>query len=60
MVWLIWKGRNEVIFRNDVLSGDKIVENVKVRSWSWLYVKDLSSFCFSFYDWSTDRMMMCW
>lgn len=38
MVWLIWKGRNNKIFNNVEFSSEDVVEEVKVRLWSWAYV----------------------
>lgn len=35
-VWKIWKSRNEKIFRNINVCIDKMVEEVKQKSWKWL------------------------
>ncbi|KAL8515267.1 hypothetical protein ACS0TY_014106 [Phlomoides rotata] len=35
VVWTIWKGRNALIFRNEVVEHGKLLEEIISRLWSW-------------------------
>lgn len=51
IVWIIWKGRNKVIFYGKYFDLEKALDEIKGRFWSWCLVK-YPSFCnYSFCDW---------
>ncbi|KAL8491338.1 hypothetical protein ACS0TY_023097 [Phlomoides rotata] len=50
-VWIIWKWRNALIFKNDVASSKRILDELKSRLWSWLIIKYPVCSNFSFRDW---------
>lgn len=35
-VWVLWKARNAFVFRGEKALQDKILEDIKIFSWSWL------------------------
>lgn len=35
VIWVIWKMRNDKIFKNIVKEVDEMVEQIKVVSWNW-------------------------
>jgi len=49
-VWVIWKERNNKIFKNKAHDSIKLLDYVKFMSFSWLKVKLLST-TFSYNDW---------
>lgn len=50
VVWLLWKWRNDTIFRNLEFSNIKFIEEIKTSTWSWLFTKDKATSRFSFSD----------
>ncbi|KAL8552555.1 hypothetical protein ACS0TY_001300 [Phlomoides rotata] len=53
IVWLLWKSRNALVFHQQQQVRDKIVEEVKIRTWSWFSEKLNFSSSFCFEDWNT-------
>ncbi|KAL8498941.1 hypothetical protein ACS0TY_022048 [Phlomoides rotata] len=52
VVWLLWKGRNVKLFRNEEITGESIIQELKARSWSWAVEREQwRSFC-SFSEWN--------
>ncbi|KAG5146758.1 hypothetical protein JHK84_032301 [Glycine max] len=54
-VWALWCHRNNLIFGEQSLDLDSVVETIKFKSWLWLesYVK---AFHFSFFEWFSNPM----
>ncbi|KAL8516890.1 hypothetical protein ACS0TY_015225 [Phlomoides rotata] len=52
VVWLIWKVRNDIIFKGEQIENIKLLEELKVRLWSWLMAKNQRCSTWSFEDWS--------
>jgi mannosylglycoprotein endo-beta-mannosidase len=52
-LWLIWKGRNDVIFNNSVKTASDCVEENKVLTWKWSVHKLKISPCL-YYEWIWD------
>lgn len=50
-VWLLWKKRNAVIFRQDSLNNEDMVEELKAGIWSWYASKGCKESFVSFSDW---------
>lgn len=51
VVWMLRKGRNNLIFRDLKFSIIKTVDKIKARLWSWVSMKDPKWVNFSFNDW---------
>ncbi|KAL8489476.1 hypothetical protein ACS0TY_025392 [Phlomoides rotata] len=39
-IWYIWKCRNELLFEDTTPDPDKITEEIKARTWSWIAAKN--------------------
>lgn len=51
-IWVLWKVRNERLFKDNIMEVDEIVENIKVLSWRWMLSRMTTPSCL-FYEW-------CW
>lgn len=51
-IWVLWKARNDKIFKGFPFEVDVIVEDIKVLSWRWKLSRTLDPACL-FYEW-------CW
>jgi len=51
-IWVLWKVRNEKIFKDTSFEVDEIVEKIKVLSWRWVLSRTITPACL-FYEW-------CW
>ncbi|KAL8486433.1 hypothetical protein ACS0TY_023210 [Phlomoides rotata] len=51
IVGFIWKGRNAIIFRNEVVETKKMVEEIITRTWSWIVYREHTGRMGSFVDW---------
>jgi len=49
-VWIVWKERNNMIFKDKAQDLEQIFDNVKFVSFSWLKANRLTS-AFSYNDW---------
>jgi hypothetical protein len=49
VIWVLWKARNERIFRGIVIGPEEIFDRIQVVSWKWLMAKKVSSPCL-FYE----------
>jgi hypothetical protein len=50
VLWVLWRTRNERIFRGIVVRSEEIFDRVQVVSWKWLLAKKATSPCL-FYEW---------
>ncbi|KAL8515929.1 hypothetical protein ACS0TY_014580 [Phlomoides rotata] len=41
IIWIIWKARNANIFRSERAVMDKLLTEIKIRSWSWIQAKEI-------------------
>lgn len=57
-MWVIWKARNDCIFNNGVITGEELVEEVKVLSWHWSFTWLKIPACF-FYEWVWNPRDFC-
>lgn len=53
-MWVIWKSRIEVVFREKSRSVEEMLESVKLFSWQWIAVVERSQYYFS--CWSMDSL----
>lgn len=51
VIWVIWKWRNDIIFRGGSFILEKIIEEIRCRTWSWMLARELSFSQFSFTEW---------
>ncbi|KAL8498902.1 hypothetical protein ACS0TY_022029 [Phlomoides rotata] len=51
IVWTLWKWRNARIFKGTEVLSDKVIDEIKVRLWSWIGTKDTRWNQFSFEEW---------
>jgi hypothetical protein len=54
-IWILWKGRNEKIFKDKNGSLETWLEGIKLLSWKWLTCK-LHGFKYNFNHWSLNPM----
>ncbi|GFP87170.1 hypothetical protein PHJA_000860700 [Phtheirospermum japonicum] len=59
VVWVLWKWRNDMVHNNVEIVEDKLVEEIKARTWSWISVKDHLGSSFSFKDWLANPRLLC-
>ena len=50
-IWVLWKWRNEKVFKGLTCEVDVLVEEIKVLSWRWMLERMHTSSCL-FYEWS--------
>jgi len=55
-LWMLWKVRNDKIFKRLVYEVDEIVEEVKVLSWRWLLSRTKTPGCL-YYEWCWDPIL---
>jgi hypothetical protein len=53
VIWVLWRTRNERIFRGIVVGPAEIFDRIQVVSWKWLLAKKASSPCL-FYEWCVE------
>lgn len=53
MIWLIWKARNAIIFRNEQIMEKRIIDELKSRLWSWVVPELQGNGHWRFTNWST-------
>jgi hypothetical protein len=51
-IWVLWKGKNDKIFKGSTYEVDDLVEEVKVLSWRWMLYRMNLPVCL-YYEW-------CW
>jgi hypothetical protein len=49
-IWVIWKDRNNRVFRNTSVTLSTLIEKVKLHSFLWLKSKQ-AALAYSYYDW---------
>jgi hypothetical protein len=49
-IWVIWRARNDCIFKAGVTRWDEVVDEIKVSSWRWFLEKSNVPTCL-FYEW---------
>ena len=49
-VWIPWKERNALVFKNTASTSNTLIEKVKLTSFSWLKSKQ-ATFTYNYYDW---------
>ena len=52
-IWVLWKVRNDKIFKGTNCGFEEIVEEIKVLSWRWVLERMKIPVCL-FYEWSWD------
>ncbi|KAL8510515.1 hypothetical protein ACS0TY_017362 [Phlomoides rotata] len=50
-IWLLWKKRNGIIFSQEQFSLEKLLEELKTRSWNWVVNKDMRVAGIEFKEW---------
>ena len=55
-VWVIWKDRNDRIFKNEASHPYVLFEKIKFNFFSWMKAKHIS-FNYAYYEWSTHPLL---
>jgi len=52
-IWMLWKARNDLIFKGISKHEDEVVDDIKVLSWQWFLNRTESPSCL-YYEWCWD------
>ncbi|KAL8544723.1 hypothetical protein ACS0TY_005092 [Phlomoides rotata] len=57
--WAIWNCRNKATFSEEIPNVNKVIGDIKARSWNWVIAKSKEMRGSSFTDWSNDIRRCC-
>lgn len=55
-IWMVWKARNDRIFKGISREIDEVVEEIKVLSWRWMLERMNIPACL-YYEWSWNPIL---
>lgn len=56
VIWTLWNCRNNVIFRDEEVEVEKMLELIQLRSWNWFTYK-VNGFQSSFFEWCSNPLL---
>lgn len=57
VLWCLWSLRNFILFKEDVLYVDKVLNHIKCLSWGWFICKAGRATCLVISDWWTNPLI---